>query len=132
MDTCAPAASAFSFRPKRATFPPPARGFITMKARCAAATGVPGRCGSVTTVVRAARAIATDPTATRPPVCEATSIATVAAIAKEFTGEEVTLPLPRIEYHDAMERFGNDRPDLRYGLELKDVADLAAFLRDLG
>ena len=49
----------------------------------------------------------------------------VKAIAKEFTGEELTLPLPRIEYHDSMERFGNDRPDLRYGMELKDLADLA-------
>jgi aspartyl-tRNA synthetase len=50
----------------------------------------------------------------------------VVKIAKEFSGEDLTLPLPRIEYHDAMERFGNDRPDLRYGVELKDVADLAA------
>ena len=50
----------------------------------------------------------------------------VAALAQEFTGEEVDLPLPRLHYHDAMERFGNDRPDLRYGMELKDVADLAA------
>ena len=49
----------------------------------------------------------------------------VAAMAKEFTGEELKLPLPRLEYHDAMERFGNDRPDLRYGMELKDVADIA-------
>jgi aspartyl-tRNA synthetase len=49
----------------------------------------------------------------------------VAAMAKEFTGEEITLPLPRLEYHDVMERFGNDRPDLRYGVELKDVADIA-------
>ena len=49
----------------------------------------------------------------------------VAAMASEFTGEEIALPLPRLEYHDAMERFGNDRPDLRYGMELKDVADLA-------
>ena len=50
----------------------------------------------------------------------------VAAMAREFGGEEITLPLPRIEYHDAMERFGNDRPDLRYGMELKDLADIAA------
>ncbi len=50
----------------------------------------------------------------------------VVKIAKEFSGDDLTLPLPRIEYHDAMERFGNDRPDLRYGVELKDVADLAA------
>jgi aspartyl-tRNA synthetase len=49
----------------------------------------------------------------------------VAAMAKEFTGEEITLPLPRLEYHDVMERFGNDRPDLRYGMELKDIADIA-------
>ncbi|MGP0065559.1 MAG: aspartate--tRNA ligase [Isosphaeraceae bacterium] len=49
----------------------------------------------------------------------------VAAMAKEFTGEEIKLPLPRLEYHDVMERFGNDRPDLRYGMELRDVADIA-------
>jgi aspartyl-tRNA synthetase len=50
----------------------------------------------------------------------------VAALAREFTGEEIKLPLPRLDHHEAMERFGNDRPDLRYGLELKDVADVAA------
>ncbi len=49
----------------------------------------------------------------------------VAALAKEFTGETLTLPLPRLDYHDVMERFGNDRPDLRYGMELQDVADIA-------
>ena len=49
----------------------------------------------------------------------------VAAMAREFGGEELTLPLPRLDYHDVMERFGNDRPDLRYGLELKDVAAIA-------
>jgi aspartyl-tRNA synthetase len=49
----------------------------------------------------------------------------VAAMAREFGGQELTLPLPRIEYHDSMERFGNDRPDLRYGIELKDIADIA-------
>jgi aspartyl-tRNA synthetase len=50
----------------------------------------------------------------------------VAALAQEFTGEVLPLPLPRLDYHEAMERFGNDRPDLRYGLELRDLADLAA------
>jgi aspartyl-tRNA synthetase len=49
----------------------------------------------------------------------------VAAMAREFVGEELALPLPRLDYHDVMERFGNDRPDLRYGLELKDVAAIA-------
>jgi aspartyl-tRNA synthetase len=49
----------------------------------------------------------------------------VAEMAREFTGQEVPLPLPRLDYHDVMERFGSDRPDLRYGLELKDVADIA-------
>jgi aspartyl-tRNA synthetase len=49
----------------------------------------------------------------------------VAAIARDFGGEEPKLPLPRLDYHDVMERFGNDRPDLRYGLELKDVAHIA-------
>jgi aspartyl-tRNA synthetase len=50
----------------------------------------------------------------------------VAAMAREFGGEELTIPLPRLDYHDVMERFGSDRPDLRYGIELKDVADIAS------
>jgi aspartyl-tRNA synthetase len=49
----------------------------------------------------------------------------VAAMAREFGGETLTLPLPRFEYQESMERFGNDRPDLRYAMELKDLADLA-------
>ncbi|QDV33639.1 aspartate--tRNA ligase [Tautonia plasticadhaerens] len=50
----------------------------------------------------------------------------VKALAREFTGEELTTPLPRLDYHDAMERFGTDRPDLRFGMEVKDLGDLAA------
>ncbi len=50
----------------------------------------------------------------------------VVALAKEFTGQTPALPLPRVDYADSMERFGNDRPDLRYAMELKDVADVAA------
>jgi aspartyl-tRNA synthetase len=49
----------------------------------------------------------------------------VAEMAREFAGEQLKLPLPRFDYHDVMERFGSDRPDLRYGLELKDLALIA-------
>jgi aspartyl-tRNA synthetase len=49
----------------------------------------------------------------------------VAAMAREFGGGELALPLPRLEHYDAMERYGSDRPDLRYGLELKDLSDIA-------
>ena len=49
----------------------------------------------------------------------------VVEIAREFSGETLQLPLLRLEYHDAMERFGNDRPDLRFGVELVDIADFA-------
>ena len=52
----------------------------------------------------------------------------VAAIAKEITGEELQLPLYRIDYHDAMERYGVDRPDYRFGMELQDLADVAKAL----
>ncbi|HEY1784241.1 MAG TPA: aspartate--tRNA ligase [Pirellulales bacterium] len=50
----------------------------------------------------------------------------VERLAKEILGLEVKLPLPRITYHEAMERFGHDAPDLRFGMELVDVSDLVA------
>ena len=48
-----------------------------------------------------------------------------ARLAKEFLGLELKLPLPRMCYDEAMERFGHDAPDLRFGMELIDVTDLA-------
>jgi aspartyl-tRNA synthetase len=38
--------------------------------------------------------------------------------------KRVLSPFPRMTYHEAMERFGTDKPDLRYGMELVDVGDL--------
>jgi len=38
--------------------------------------------------------------------------------------KEVRLPFPRLKYADAIDRFGLDKPDIRFGLELKDVSDI--------
>jgi aspartyl-tRNA synthetase len=50
----------------------------------------------------------------------------MARLAKEILGLELSLPLERMTYDEAMERFGHDAPDLRFGMELIDVSDLAA------
>lgn len=50
----------------------------------------------------------------------------VARLGEEFGGGAPALPLPRLDYRDAMERYGVDRPDLRFGVEIRDVADIAA------
>ncbi len=48
-----------------------------------------------------------------------------AKIWKVLKGVDIKLPIPRITYHEAMERFGNDKPDNRFGMELKDLSKLA-------
>lgn len=43
---------------------------------------------------------------------------------KEFKNIDVELPLRRIPYKEAMEKYGSDKPDTRFGLELNDVSDV--------
>ena len=48
----------------------------------------------------------------------------LAKIFKETLGIEVSLPIQRMPYQEAMDRFGSDKPDLRFGMELKDVTEV--------
>lgn len=45
-------------------------------------------------------------------------------LMKEVLGIDIKLPLPRLTYKDAMERFGSDKPDTRFGMEITDLSDL--------
>ena len=45
-------------------------------------------------------------------------------VFKEVLNVNITLPLPRISYSDAMERFGSDKPDTRFDLEIADITNL--------
>jgi len=53
----------------------------------------------------------------------------VSHIFKTVKGIELQLPFPRLTYADAMQRYGSDKPDTRYGLELVNVSDI---LKDSG
>ncbi|MDX1258380.1 aspartate--tRNA ligase [Exiguobacterium sp. K1] len=44
-------------------------------------------------------------------------------VMKETLGKDITTPFPRMPYAEAMSRFGSDKPDTRFGLELIDVAE---------
>ena len=45
-------------------------------------------------------------------------------VFKEAIGIDVQLPLPRITWQEAMDRFGSDKPDTRFGMELQNVSDV--------
>lgn len=45
-------------------------------------------------------------------------------VFKEAIGVDITLPLPRMPWQEAMDRFGSDKPDTRFGMELCDVSDV--------
>jgi aspartyl-tRNA synthetase len=62
-------------------------------------------------------------------------VETVLAALWHEGGYEIALPFPRLTWREAMERFGVDKPDLRYGVEIEDLTgrvgeDAAPFIRD--
>jgi aspartyl-tRNA synthetase len=50
----------------------------------------------------------------------------IVRLMKETTGVDIPRPFQRLTYADAMGKYGSDKPDLRFGLELVDVSDLVA------
>ncbi len=47
----------------------------------------------------------------------------IARVFKDALGVDVPLPLPRLTYKEAMERYGSDKPDTRFGMEIFDLTD---------
>ncbi len=48
----------------------------------------------------------------------------LAKMFKEILGIEVSLPIQRMKWQEAMDRFGSDKPDIRFGMELTDVSEV--------
>ena len=48
----------------------------------------------------------------------------IARVFKEALGVEIRLPLPRLTYKEAMEKYGSDKPDTRFGMEIFDLTDI--------
>lgn len=48
----------------------------------------------------------------------------LAKLFKEILGVEVSLPIPRMTWQEAVDRFGSDKPDIRFGMELVDVSEV--------
>ena len=50
----------------------------------------------------------------------------VQVVFKETIGVDVQLPLPKMTYAEAMERYGSDKPDTRFGFELTNISDIVS------
>ncbi|MBE0558550.1 MAG: aspartate--tRNA ligase, partial [Proteobacteria bacterium] len=48
----------------------------------------------------------------------------IAHLFRACLGRELALPFPRISYHEAVNRYGKDNPDVRFGLEISDLTDI--------
>lgn len=48
------------------------------------------------------------------------------AVCKEAIGLDISLPIPRMTWQEAMDRYGSDKPDTRFGMELTDVSETVA------
>lgn len=48
----------------------------------------------------------------------------IAKVMKDVKGMEVTLPFPRMTYYEAMNRYGSDKPDTRFDMELVDISEV--------
>ena len=50
----------------------------------------------------------------------------IKAVCKDVLGIDIPTPFPRMPYAEAMERYGSDKPDIRFGMELKNISHLVA------
>ncbi|WNX86274.1 aspartate--tRNA ligase [Agathobaculum sp. NTUH-O15-33] len=50
----------------------------------------------------------------------------ISRVFQEVLGVDIPLPLPRLTWREAMDRFGSDKPDTRFGFEIKNISDIAA------